>query len=1853
MAVQGWLPRVLALVAVAGSLTCGGDTGDGDGERGTTIIGTVYWSGPVGGATVVAFQLVNDRRSLEVGRATTAADGSFSIDMGNTFEHVELDVIGGSYHETAYAEGAGGDVALDGNTTLHGIVLDLQLGEQRSGVVVSPWSHLVVSLGRARFAAAREPTYGAAMARALARVTNHLTFDPLRTAVAPASAEAGSPTDQVKHGLSLAGLSQLAAVIAADQGVTVQSVNTVELTKVLARDAGSAEALLDGNGTEILFVGASCPLPTGCGAEGLGCYASCHVYTNSLRSRLGSAVLVFLLSEANGTTLTRDDVSAWLEGIRINPDGELFGSDDAEEFDSVGPSITWVLPAANATVAGSVAVEVTASDPVGVESLTVTVESGSPFEITDGNPNPERFEGTLATAGLPEGLLTLTAVAFDVEGNMTGSPRQIVINNVSGGTVSGVVYKGRVGGATVRVYRFENGVRGLQAGEGTTQQDGSFTNIMVADGYSGPLLIEAGFGGTYPEEAATATVTLDVADRLRTVVPVYADGDAIANLAVTPLTTFATTYAGWLTDNDQGGATLPARWQTARVAMETQFGVANVYDLTPLAPGQMTTFNAPARYGMILVGLSELARDASTLGGGDGGTFGPAMNAMRVVRVLETDLADGCWDGRGPGGAQLYFGGTEAVTTRSTRMDLANAIVAYLDDGARNQTPYAGAADVLTQLDVLAAGGGNAAPGACSVTSGINPDAGETSFDQTPPTVKFLDAMSLPPGVTPPAGHVRGVITVEAVATDNLDTRPSLRFIAPAMTADADGDESDSDARHVFDTTQRPDGPLTVTLEARDDAGKISDPAMSTRVFVVDNTPPTITFNVMNESWHPAPGPFVTYTVNEMNVASTTATLDGAPFQNGAQVSAMGQHTLLVTVQDQAGAVVSGSLTFYVDGTAPTLALGTVTPSGSVVKDTLSVTVTADDILKNLGSLGSAITVTATGPNGPVTPTSVTPSVLGDMKRQLVVTFDTNQIPDGQLTMRFDVTDRAGNAATQLAVNRTVDNTDPVPVTNVTDGTWYASALTVTCGQTDTNQGTTMATLNASPFTCGSPVTVEGRHVLVVTATDAAGNTATRTVTFYVDLTNPVLTVLPPNPDGAWVSGLLDVTAEATDSLQGLGSLPNDITAMVTSSPGTTSPGTSWPTVAGGARRIRNMINTATVAGAADASGSLSIRYDVTDAAGRMAAPRTVTVMVDNNPPEVTINDVGSAPIATYTNDPTPTITGTVEAGGAPVTISLRVGAQAMVMVAPSGGTWSYTVPASLALVDGTYSITATATDAAGNSYVATPTTMIVDTVGPTTTFRPSAMVDEKTCTVAYPTLNMASGVFTGVPAAYGACDPTTAPAPPMVSLNTGTAVVGKYVTRLSSVITSDNPIKWNLSTGESGGVGVAAAADTLQFKVYRLGQPEPGSWVNATGALLNGGDVDASALVLATDWPELLTHSSADMTGAFVIKVRGRDRLGNVGPEVSNTWLHRPLAPPVPLFYQALAPQSSTDPLWPYSIFRNSLTPSTDQAEPGEAMSTSILTAFAPRGLFEFKVWNPHDQPVTVGFFIPGVSGASHARRIWDTSPWIDNASLTTPTNGTCPNNPPNTPWPNIGWSARINHSAPFNCNTGSCTCNGAGWDEPASSEPGVPTTTAIGSGAGQHPFQVYAYDAQGSVFLNRLSIDTSITSGGTHSYFEFTVPPRFSPNQARHVRVLVALPNLDLFSPTTNVQTNPPQVSDGPGSEVIRRGGIAIPTTAAWYERWGDCSFWSGLTCNAVRPRHRYRVLTEARMSLGQDELRVNVRTRASAAATSLRELVAGEGDNVVDQTNGSALSWHTCEGNLVNGTCTPFVATTSMSD
>ena len=110
-----------------------------------------------------------------------------------------------------------------------------------------------------------------------------------------------------------------------------------------------------------------------------------------------------------------------------------------------------------------------------------------------------------------------------------------------------------------------------------------------------------------------------------------------------------------------------------------------------------------------------------------------------------------------------------------------------------------------------------------------------------------------------------------------------------------------------------------------------------------------------------------------------------------------------------------------------------------------------------------------------------------------------------------------------------------------------------------------------------------------------------------------------------------------------------------------------------------------------------------TDAAGNTGAPSTaLAVTVDTQAPSVTLTTVQNdltdevVPPAGLTNDNTPTLTGTAEAGSTVQVIVSRAGSPEIVLTAALSGTdWS--VAPGTALADGPYTITVKAMDASGN----------------------------------------------------------------------------------------------------------------------------------------------------------------------------------------------------------------------------------------------------------------------------------------------------------------------------------------------------------------------------------------------------------------------------------------------------------------------------------------------------------------------------------------------------------------------------
>ncbi len=1087
--------RVASFLALLLLATCSDDPGDG---RTGVVAGYVtYDGGPVAGATVNVHQWFQGTETLLAGTGTTDATGHFEVQVGDYFQQLTVTAQGGAAQRLD-----GTTLTLDPAAELRAPLLDHPLNG-RSDVVVSPFTDLAYRLGRARGAAHQDADDVASLRTAVARVNAHLGVDVV--AVAPAPTTAATPFDERgKYAVALAAYDQLAVIAARDLGVTGAAVNVRLLHDQLVKDAASAEARLDGNGAEVLSVGPACPLPSGCTVEGPACFASCSVYVNTLRSRLAAASLAWLGTPANHTGLAASDILTWATTLATNPDPQLFAGEAPEPIDELGPVITWTTPAVGQVfTTGGIMIDVTAADPLGVASLAVAhVVGQTRTPIADTDPAPDHFVGSLPlTPALAEGPLTLEAAAADRDGHPTTVARQVEINQLSGGAVSGTAIKAALANAPVTVRTFTNAAPGATVlASGMTDASGNFTNLAIPEGTQGDLIVEVGGAGSYAEDAQpTTVVSLAATEKLGVVLPGYVDGDTLAGLVVSPATTLAVAYVTYLQGANQGGADLAAKWATATAAIERHLGVSGITTVVPSVPSQVDSLDDADRYGLVLLALSRTAWGASALGGGDAGAFGSAVNAMKVLQVWVRDIGDGCWDGKA-GPTALSYGGPTLLTDEATRLQLAQALVAYLGS-AQNQTQFAAAADVLPLLDTLATGGGNTAPGSCAGTNHLFDDAGQ-GFDREGPVVTWGTFPATDP-------YVRGMVTVTATAVDNLPTLPTLAF----TTGQTDIDVAANGVRAVIDTTGM-NGPVPLAVRAEDGS---MNATTAMHDLIADNLAPAISITApAMDGQFLRPPVMLGWSVVEANPMATTATLDTmTPVTPGFQVAAEGAHALVVNATDRAGGSASATRTFTIDNTPPAFS-SVVAPAGGVVKPPLTITATATDNFMASGSLGTDITVSSTP-----APSTTTPGTMGG-NRTLAVTYAA--LPDGPFTVRFNVSDRAGNAAAEHAVTRTIDGTAPnlswstTGLTQLGTDYWTGSATPTLTGMVaDANLATVIATWSggmATATVAGGAWTVAlpaaaslglpGLDV-TITATDLAGNASALTRHLRADVTPPVV----------------------------------------------------------------------------------------------------------------------------------------------------------------------------------------------------------------------------------------------------------------------------------------------------------------------------------------------------------------------------------------------------------------------------------------------------------------------------------------------------------------------------------------------------------------------------------------------------------------------------------------------------------------------------------------------------------------------------------------------------------------------------
>lgn len=378
-------------------------------------------------------------------------------------------------------------------------------------------------------------------------------------------------------------------------------------------------------------------------------------------------------------------------------------------------------------------------------------------------------------------------------------------------------------------------------------------------------------------------------------------------------------------------------------------------------------------------------------------------------------------------------------------------------------------------------------------------------------------------------------------------------------------------------------------------------------------------------------------------------------------------------------------------------------PSGSRSNDTLPE-------LKGTGIAGSTITLYEG--STPIGSTTVLPA--GTWSIQL-----SQPLSEGAHNLSAIATDAAGNASNAGNFTLTIDTTPPVaPVISSAEGLIGTNLQTLSNGSstkssnpelsgtgepgakiTIYDNGGSIGTVTVQPdgsWTFTPTSLADGPHKFTATATDVAGNTGIPSASFTltVDNTPPAQPAAPIiTDDVAPVTGVVTNgnTNDTTPTFSGTGNVGDLITLYLAGTP----PLQGTATV--GADGTWSFTPSAPVA-----PGSYQVTLTATDPAGNVSLPsNAITLNIDTTPsaPPVIIaanDNVGDAtgdlaPDA-VTDDTTPTIRGTGTDGD---TITLYNGGTVIGTTTVAGGTWSITP--GTALANGSYTLSATATDPAGN----------------------------------------------------------------------------------------------------------------------------------------------------------------------------------------------------------------------------------------------------------------------------------------------------------------------------------------------------------------------------------------------------------------------------------------------------------------------------------------------------------------------------------------------------------------------------
>jgi hypothetical protein len=545
---------------------------------------------------------------------------------------------------------------------------------------------------------------------------------------------------------------------------------------------------------------------------------------------------------------------------------------------------------------------------------------------------------------------------------------------------------------------------------------------------------------------------------------------------------------------------------------------------------------------------------------------------------------------------------------------------------------------------------------------------------------------------------------------------------------------------------------------------------------------------------------------------STVEVYNGAALLGTATADADGRWSLSVTLADGTYSLTATATDTAGNATGTTAAItrtiDTVTPTLTLV------TLASNNAVPTLAKAGDVVTLSfrARETLQPPTVTLAGESVSAAFDSATNTWRATHTVAagdvEGPVAFSIAYRDVAGNAGTAVAATTdasavTIDLTAPeTAITSQPASLSGSASATFAFGSADASASFEASLDGAAYAPATSPVTFtglgEGAHTFAARAIDAAGN-VDATPAAYTWTVDTVVPATPPAPTTP-----ATITSTTRPAVSGTAEAGSTVTIYVDG----VAVGTA--TADGAGRWSYTMAD-------ALSEGAHGITITSRDAAGN-TSPRSsaLTITIDMTAP-------AALAIASITSTG---VSGTAEAGS---TVEVFNGSISLGMVTvDASGIWSLTLP----LADGTYSLTATSTDAAGNATGTTAAiTRTIDTVTPTLTL-----------------VTLASN--NAVPMLAKAGDVVTLTFKPSEALQTPTVTLaGKFATATYESGTSTWSATHTVAAGDVGGAAIFSIA--FSDVAGNAGTP-----VTATS--------DSSAVTIDLTAPETtITSQPASLSGS------------------------------------------------------------------------------------------------------------------------------------------------------------------------------------------------------------------------------------------------------------------------------------------------------------------------------------------------------------------------------------------------------